>query len=71
MVARGGVWIPAAYPPELKQRAVELARRRDKPIAQIAKELGVVPNSECILSDASILTLIEGTIVDLICSLLR
>ena len=33
--------MPAPYPPEFKQRAVELARRREKPIAQIAKELGV------------------------------
>jgi transposase len=33
--------MPAAYPPEFKQRAVEMARRREKPIAQLAKELGV------------------------------
>lgn len=33
--------MPAPYPPEFKQRAVEMARRREKPIAQLAKELGV------------------------------
>jgi len=33
--------MPAPYPPEFRRRAVELARRREKPIAQIAKELGV------------------------------
>jgi transposase len=33
--------MPAPYPPEFRQRAVELARRREKPIAQIAKELGI------------------------------
>ncbi len=33
--------MPAPYPAEFRQRAVELARRREQPIAQIAKELGV------------------------------
>ncbi|MFM9135121.1 MAG: transposase, partial [bacterium] len=33
--------MPAAYPPEFKRRAVELARRGDKPIAELAKELGI------------------------------
>jgi transposase-like protein len=33
--------MPAPYPPEFKQRAVELARQRDKPIAQIARDLGI------------------------------
>ena len=31
--------MPAPKPPEFHQRAVELARRREKPIAQIAKDL--------------------------------
>ena len=33
--------MPAARPAEFRRRAVELARQRDKPIAQIAKDLGV------------------------------
>ena len=33
--------MPAPYPPEFNRRAVELARQGDKPIAQLARELGV------------------------------
>ena len=33
--------MPAAHPPEFRQRAVELARLRDKPIAALAKDLGI------------------------------
>ena len=33
--------MPAAKPPEFRRRAVELARRRDKPIAAIAADLGI------------------------------
>ena len=33
--------MPAAKGPEFRRRAVELARSREKPIAQIAKDLGV------------------------------
>ena len=33
--------MPAARPPEFRQRAVELARERAKPVAQIAKDLGI------------------------------
>jgi transposase len=33
--------MPAAKDPEFRRRAVELARLREKPIAQIAKELGI------------------------------
>ena len=33
--------MPAPRPPEFRQRAVELARERAKPIAQIAKDLGI------------------------------
>ena len=36
-----GVWMPAPHPPEFRQRAVELARLREKPISQIAKDLGI------------------------------
>lgn len=33
--------MPAPKSPEFRQRAVELARQREKPIAQIAKDLGI------------------------------
>jgi transposase-like protein len=33
--------MPAARSPEFRRRAVELARLREKPIAQIARDLGV------------------------------
>jgi transposase len=33
--------MPAAKPAEFKKRAVELARQGDKPVAQIARDLGV------------------------------
>ncbi len=33
--------MPAAHPPEFRQRAVELARMREKPVAEIAKDLGI------------------------------
>lgn len=33
--------MPAAHPPEFRRRAVELARLREKPIAAIAKDLGI------------------------------
>jgi transposase len=33
--------MPAPKPPEFRRRAVELARRREKPIAQIARDLGI------------------------------
>jgi transposase len=36
-----GVWMPALHPPEFRRRAVELARERAKPIAQIARDLGI------------------------------
>ena len=34
-------WMPVAKPPEFRRRAVELARRREQPVAQIAKDLGI------------------------------
>ncbi|MCA1702875.1 MAG: transposase [Actinobacteria bacterium] len=33
--------MPAPHPPEFRRRAVELARQRPKPIAELAKDLGV------------------------------
>ncbi len=33
--------MPAPRPPEFRRRAVELARLREKPIAQIAKDLQI------------------------------
>ena len=33
--------MPAPHPPEFRHRAVELARLREKPIAPIAKDLGI------------------------------
>lgn len=33
--------MPAPHPPEFRQRAVELARSGDKPVAQVAKSLGI------------------------------
>ena len=37
--------MPAAKPPEFRRRAVELARRREKPIAEIAHDLGISPRT--------------------------
>ena len=33
--------MPRAHPVEFRQRAVELARLREKPVAQIAEDLGI------------------------------
>jgi len=33
--------MPRAHPPEFRQRAIELARAGEKPIGQIAQDLGV------------------------------
>jgi len=33
--------MPRPHPPEFRQRAIELARLREKPIAQIAVDLGI------------------------------
>lgn len=33
--------MPRPHPPEFRHRAVELARLKDKPVAQIAEDLGV------------------------------
>ncbi|MEV0048641.1 transposase [Nocardia rhamnosiphila] len=33
--------MPAAHPPEFRQRAIELARTSDKSVGQVAKSLGI------------------------------
>ena len=33
--------MPAPHPPEFRQRAVELAREGTKPVARLAKDLGI------------------------------
>jgi transposase len=33
--------MPAPHPPEFRRRAVELARMREKPVAEIAADLGI------------------------------
>jgi transposase-like protein len=33
--------MPAPHPPEFRQRAIELARQKDRPISQVAKGLGI------------------------------
>ncbi len=33
--------MPRPHPPEFCQRAVELARLREKPVAEIARDLGI------------------------------
>ena len=33
--------MPAPHPPEFRQRAVELARLREQPVATIARDLGI------------------------------
>jgi len=33
--------MPAPHPPEFRQRAVELARMREKPVSEIARDLGI------------------------------
>lgn len=33
--------MPAPHPPEFRRRAIELARQRERPIAEIAKSLGI------------------------------
>lgn len=36
--------MPKAKPLEFRRRAVELARRREKPVAEIAADLGIAPS---------------------------
>jgi transposase len=41
IASREESWMPAPHPPEFRKRAVELARLREKPIREIAKDLGI------------------------------
>ena len=37
--------MPRAYPEEFRRRAVELARLRERPVSQIASELGIAQSA--------------------------
>ena len=39
--------MPRPHPPEFRQRAVELARLREKPVSQIAEDLGISDSRAC------------------------
>lgn len=41
MVTREDVFVPAPHPPEFRRRAVELAREGTKPVAELARDLGI------------------------------
>jgi transposase len=41
VVTREDVPVPAPHPPEFRRRAVELAREGTKPVAELAKDLGI------------------------------
>lgn len=41
VVVQEGVRMPRPHPPEFRLRAVGLARLREKPVAQIAEDLGI------------------------------
>jgi transposase len=41
VVTREDVLVPAPHPPEFRRRAVELAREGTKPVAELAKDLGI------------------------------
>jgi transposase len=41
LVTRKDVSVPAPHPPEFRHRAVELARLGEKPVAALAKDLGI------------------------------
>ena len=41
MVTREDVLVPAPHPSEFRRRAVELAREQTKPVAELAKDLGI------------------------------
>jgi transposase len=41
VVTREDVVVPAPHPPEFRRRAIELAREGAKPVAELAKDLGI------------------------------
>jgi transposase len=41
MVTGTDVLMPLPFPPEFRQRAVELARQGEMPVSKIAKDLGI------------------------------
>ncbi len=51
--------MPAARPPEFRRRAVELARRRDKPVGVIAADLGI--SESCLRRWMGLADVEEGT----------
>lgn len=50
--------MPKAHPPEFRQRAVDLARAGEIPVAQVAKDLGV--SESCLRRWMSIADVDEG-----------
>jgi transposase len=50
--------VPAPHPPEFRRRAVELARLREKPVAEIAKDLGI--SESCLRNGMSRADVDEG-----------
>lgn len=51
--------MPAPKPPEFRRRAVELARLREKPIADIARDLGI--SESCLRRWVSLADVDDGT----------
>ena len=51
--------MPAAFPPEFRRRAVELARERPKPLRQLAADLGI--SESCLRRWVSQAEIDEGT----------
>ena len=51
--------MPAPKPPEFRRRAVELARLKEKPIADIARDLGI--SESCLRRWVSVADVDDGT----------
>lgn len=54
--------MPRPHPPEFRRRALELARMRDKPVAEIASDLGI--SDSCLRSWMKQADLHEGRRAD-------
>lgn len=50
--------MPRPHPPEFRERAVELARLREKPVAQIATDLGI--SDSCLRNWMAQADIVEG-----------